>query len=258
MIDKRNSYSVQELAKLSGVSVRTLHYYDELGLLQPKRKENNYRVYGPAEVDRLQQILLYREAGMNLMVIRDILDNPSFDVQAALADHLETLQSQRKRLDALIVSVEKTLLHTKEETHMSDKEKFESFKQELIDENEKKYGAEVREAYGDEVVDASNAKMMGMSENQYRQSQAIEADMKEHLRAGMESSDPAGEEAQKACDLHRQWLCMFWKDGMYSKEAHLSLAEGYVADERFTAYYDAIAPGATKFLRDAMKIYCAE
>lgn len=257
MTGKRKSYSVQELAKLSGVSVRTLHYYDELHLLQPTRKENNYRVYGPAEVDRLQQILLYREAGMNLTVIRDILDNPSFDVEAALADHLETLQSQRKRLDALIKSVEKTLTYKKEERPMSDKEKFESFKKELVEENEKKYGAEVREAYGNETVDASNAKVMGMSEDQYEKSQALEAEMKESLLRGIESGDPAGIDAQKAADLHKQWLSMFWKDGMYSKEAHLGLAEGYVADERFTAYYDAIAPGATVFLRDAIKAYCA-
>lgn len=139
---------------------------------------------------------------------------------------------------------------------MEDREKFEAFKKGLVDENEKKYGAEVRERWGDAAADASNAKVMGMSEQQYTRTQELEAQMRKALLAGMEAGDPAGEDAQRAADLHRQWLCEFWVDGAYSKEAHAALAEGYVADERFKAYYEAIAPGATEFLRDAIKVYC--
>lgn len=80
----------------------------------------------------------------------------------------------------------------------------------------------------------------------------------ELLKEAFEEGNPAGELAQEACDLHRQWLCVFWKDGTYSKEAHKGLAEMYVADERFKAYYDSIEAGCAEFLRDAIRIYCEE
>lgn len=252
------TYSVHEIAELSGVSVRTLHYYDEVGLLNPQRRDNKYRSYGSKEVDRLQQILLYREIGMNLSVIKDVLDDPSFDMKKALGEHLNALQAQKTRIEKLISSVEKTLESKTKETKMSDKERFEGFKKKLIEENEEKYGKEIREKYGDEEVDASNAKLMGLSEDQYKRSQEIEVEIREALAKAMEAGDPSGELAQKACDLHRQWLTMFWKDGQYSKQAHLGLAEMYVADDRFKEYYDKETPGTAEFLRDAMKVYCAE
>lgn len=140
---------------------------------------------------------------------------------------------------------------------MNDSEKFEGFKRKLVEDNEEEYGAEVRAAYGDDAVDASNAKLMGMTEEQYRAVQGTEQALFEALVAGMEEGDPAGDAAQKAADLHRQWLCAFWADGQYSPEAHKGIAEMYVADERFSAYYDKAAPGAAEFLRDAIKVYCA-
>lgn len=252
----KTTYTVHELAELSGVSVRTLHHYDQEELLCPARAENNYRCYGPVEVDRLQQILLYRRLGLKLHDIKRVLDDASFDVESALRFHLEELKQEQLQTEKLIASIEKTLAHVKGKTTMSNKEKFEGFKKNLIEENEKKYGAEVREKFGNETVDASNAKVMGMSEEQYAQAQELEQAIKDTLREAMETTgDPASELAQKACDLHRQWLCLFWKDDTYNKQAHVGLAEGYVADERFQEYYEQITPGATKFLRDAIVVY---
>ena len=142
-------------------------------------------------------------------------------------------------------------------TKMEDGEKFEGFKTKLVEENEKQYGKEIREAYGDDAVEASNAKLMGMTEAQYQSVQDTETAMKEALLAGMEASDPAGADAQRAAELHRQWLCAFWKDGTYSKDAHRGITEMYVADDRFKKYYEAIAPGAAEFLRDAVAVYCS-
>lgn len=251
------TYTVHELAQLSGVSVRTLHHYDELHLVQAQRGKNNYRRYGSAEVDRLQQVLLYRECGMALADIKRLLDSPAFDAASALGGHLCELRSQQKHIEGLIASVEKTLACMKGNEPMKDEEKFQAFKKDLIGENEKKYGEEVRERWGDAAADASNAKVMGMSEEQYQRTQGLEAQMKEALLAGMETGDAAGSDAQRAADLHRQWLCNFWKDGTYSKEAHRGLTEAYVADERFKVYYEAVAPGAAAFLRDAVKVYTA-
>ena len=251
------TYTVHELAALSGCTVRTLHHYDELGLVRAGRAANGYRCYGAAEVDRLQQVLLFREADMALADVKRLLDDPAFDARDALVGHLRELHARKERLDGLIASVEKTLACMEGSIIMEDKEKFEAFKQGLVDENEQRYGKEVRERWGDDAADASNAKLMGMSVEQYRQTQELEQGVKDALRAAMETGDPTGEEARRAADLHRQWLCRFWKDGTYSKAAHQGLAEMYVADDRFKAYYEAVAPGAAEFLRDAVKAYCA-
>ena len=116
-------YTVHELAALSGCTVRTLHHYDELGLVRAGRAANGYRRYGPAEVDRLQQVLLYREAEMPLADIKRLLDDPAFDARDALAGHLRELHARKERLDGLIASVEKTLASMEGDGPMKDEEK---------------------------------------------------------------------------------------------------------------------------------------
>lgn len=247
-------YTVQKLGKMAGVSTRTLRYYDEIGILKPARiNSSGYRVYGKAEVDRLQQILFYRELGVDLKSIKSILSSPSFDPVSALKEHREKLLAKREQLDLLIANIDKTIAASEGRIVMTDKEKFEGFKKKLIDENEKKYGKEAREKYGDEQVDKSNKKLMNMTPEQYAEVEKLSAELMNTLREAFKTGDPAGELAQKAADLHRQWLCYFWES--YSKEAHAGLARMYVDDERFTAYYDKEQPGMAKFLRDAVLIY---
>ncbi|MEG2517190.1 MAG: TipAS antibiotic-recognition domain-containing protein, partial [Raoultibacter sp.] len=209
------------------------------------------------EVDRLQQILLYRAVGLKLSAIKDVLDDDAFDAQSALENHLQALLKQQDETNKLIANVEKTLACMNGEVKMSDTEKFEGFKKKLIEDNEMRYGEEVRAAYGDKAIDASKARVAGMDKGQWEATQQLESEIKVLLVRAMDEGDVAGETAQKACDLHRQWLCQFWATGTYSPEAHKALGEGYVADERFKSYYDAVAPGAAEFLRDALAVYCA-
>lgn len=245
---------MQKLGSLAGISPRTLRYYDEFGILKPARiNSSGYRIYGQAEVDRLQQILFYRELGLSLEQIKDIVTSPSFDGAHALREHREKLLQKREQLDQLIANVEKTLAQTEGRITMSDKEKFEGFKQKRIDDNERDYGQEARAKYGDKAIDRSNQKLKGMTEEEYAAIQKLETDMFQALAAGMEQNDPASEAAQKAADLHRQWLSSYWD--AYTKEAHASIAQMYVDDERFTAYYDKHRPGLAKFLRDAVHLY---
>ncbi|HHT45687.1 MAG TPA: MerR family transcriptional regulator [Firmicutes bacterium] len=247
-------YTVQKLARLAGVSPRTLRYYDEIGLLKPARiNSSGYRIYGGKEVDRLQQILFYRELGVNLDEIRIILDSTSFNKARALRKHRFRLLAKKKQIELLIANVEKTIAMTEGRITMSDKEKFEGFKQKIIDDNELKYGKEIREKYGDDAVDRSNQKIKQMTEKQYTAVEKLSNEVNNAIKIAFENGDPSAELAQKACELHRQWLLYFWDE--YSKEAHMALVQGYVDDERFTAYYDKIAPGCTAFLRDAMRIY---
>ena len=248
-------YSINKFAKLAGVSVRTLHYYDEIGILSPRRvSSNGYRVYGQKEVDLLQQILLYRELGVPLDEIKRIVWSKNYDGITALQGHLTALKSKRDQIELLIINVEKTISATKGEIVMSDKEKFQAFKQKMINENENQYGKEIREKFGDDVVDASNAKVLGWTTEQYEKVQEISQKINDCLKTAFEQGDPSSELAQKVCALHKEWLGYYWKH--YTKEAHLGLAQAYVDDPRFKKYYDNICEGCAEFLRDAIKIYC--
>lgn len=247
-------YTVQKLAKLAGVSARTLRYYDEIGILKPARiSPSGYRLYGREEIDRLQQILFYRELGVSLDSIREIVTAPTFDKTAALRAHREKLLAKRAELDKLIATVDKTIAESEGRTTMTDEEKFEGFKQKLIDENEAAYGAEARAKYGDEQVDRANKAFKNMTREQYEALEKLGGEVLDTLKAAFKTEDPAGALAQKAADLHRQWLSFSW--GSYSKEAHAGVAQMYVDDERFTAFYDKEQPGLAKFLRDAVLVY---
>jgi len=248
-------YTVNKLAKMSGVSTRTLRYYDEIGLLRPlKVALSGYRIYGQVEVDKLQQILLYKELGFSLESIKALLSASGFDREKAFFNHLTDLKAKRKRLDTLIQNVTMSIAAMKGEISMTDNEKFEGFKQSLIDENEQKFGTEIRDKYGNQAIEDSNAHLKGLTRAQFDKSEHLSLALEETLKAAFDIGDPAGELAQKACDLHRQWLCMFYPS--YSKEYHMGLGEMYVADERFRANYDKLAPGCTEFLRNAINIYC--
>lgn len=136
---------------------------------------------------------------------------------------------------------------------MADQEKFEGFKQKLVDENERKYGAEIREKYGEEAVDGSNRKLKNMTQEEYDRVTALGEEIMQTLLSAYRTGDPAGELAQRAADLHRQWLTFYWDS--YSREAHAGIAQMYVDDPRFTAYYDKHQPGLAAFLRDAVLVY---
>ncbi|MFZ7945762.1 MerR family transcriptional regulator [Neobacillus sp. 19] len=247
-------YTVQKLAQLAGVSTRTLRYYDEIDILKPARiNSSGYRIYGLAEVDRLQQILFYRELGVSLDSIKEIVTSPSFDGAAALREHRVKLLEKKEQLELLIANVDKTIALTEGRINMSNKEKFEGFKRKMIDDNEKKYGKEIREKYGNGTVDASNKKVMNMTQEQHDEVTALAEQVTQTLAAAFKTGDPSGELAQKTANLHKQWLMYYWNQ--YSKEAHAGLAQMYVDDERFTAYYDKDQPGTAEFLRDAIHIF---
>lgn len=247
-------YTVQKLAMLSGVSTRTLRYYDEIGILKPARiNSSGYRIYGRNEVDTLQQILFYKELGINLENIKDIMSSSSYNASQALADHYKKLVDKREQLNRLIANVEKTIAEKEGGVKMTDKEKFEGFKQKLIDDNEAKYGDEIRQKYGNDAVEKSNYKVKNMSQKEHDDLQKLNDELIESLVAAYKTGDPAGELAQHAAELHKKWLCFYWD--VYSKEAHAGLAQMYVDDERFTAFYDKYQPGLAVFLRDAIFIF---
>lgn len=247
-------YTVQKLGQIAGVSTRTLRYYDEIGILKPARiNSSRYRIYGKSQVDRLQLILFYKELGVDLETIKVIINAPSFDRTKALKGHREKLLNKREQIDLLILNVDKTIAETEGGILMSDIEKFEGFKENLINENEKKYGKEIRKKYGDITVEKSNNKLKNMSKDQYEEVVRLSDEVIKTLHEAFETGDPKGDLAQKAADLHRQWLTFYWDS--YTKEAHANIAQMYVDDERFKAYYDKEQTGMAEFLRDAVFLY---
>ena len=248
-------YTVKALAELAGVTPRTLRWYDQIGLLKPLRTtEAGYRLYGPKQLDRLQDILFYRELGLDLASIRTILDDPAFDRQAALQSHLTELKARRARLDELILTVQRTIDNIKGGTKMTDQEKFEAFKRNAVAAMEAAHGAESRQKYGDAEVDRANACVLALTQEEYTAWKALGDEILQALTAAVQAgAAPAGPEGQRIAQLHRRWLSYSWE--AYTPQAHAGLAELYVSDPRFTAYYDREVSGCAAFLRDAVRAY---
>lgn len=246
-------YSIQELSRMAGISTRTLRYYDETGLLKPSRvTQAGYRYYGTPEVDRLQQILYYRERGFQLHTIQKILQDRDFDKLRAMEDHLLALKQRQAETAALIRTVEQTIRHMKGECQMADREKFKALKKSLVQGNEIKFGAEARAKYGDAQVDAANQNMMGLSEEDFARWQALEQQILQELEQAVEAGLPAhSEKSREIAQLHRDWL-RFTLPG-YTPAQHKGIAALYVADERFRQYYDRRIPGCAQWLSDAVQ-----
>ena len=252
-------YSVSQLAKLSGVSARTLRYYDEINLLKPKRiNSSGYRIYGQDEVDLLQQILYYRELEMSLEAIKAIVHSGDFNITEALKEHLVHLSRQKRRLEGLITSVEQSLQAIKGDIIMSDQAKFEAFKQEKLKKNEAEYGEEVRAKYGKDVVEASNHQFANVPEAEWQSFQKLEDNLHTKLKEATQLGDITSLLAQEVCDLHRKWLIFFWPEGHYDKQKHYNLSLMYVHDDRFKAYYEKIQPDAAEFLNKALELYTGQ
>lgn len=248
-------YSIQQLSRLSGVTTRALRWYDKIGLLKPSRRtESGYRCYGTAEVDRLQDILYYRALGVELAQIRTCLDDPSFDRLAVLRSHLAALEEERGRIQGLINSVKETIFTQERKEIMSDEKKFEAFKRQALEEFGKTYEAESRETYGDVEVDEMLARVKGITQEQYAEWESLGQEILEKLSAAVAAgADPAGEMGKEITNLHQRWLTV--TGDKYDVHRHRGLAEIYIQDKRFTAYYDKKQPGCAQFLRDAVLVW---
>ncbi|WP_066186004.1 MerR family transcriptional regulator [Gracilibacillus timonensis] len=248
---------IKEVADLARISVRTLHHYDEIGLLSPETTtDSGYRLYSEADLEMLQQILLFRELDFPLKKIKEIISKPNFDQLEALTQHRNEILEKRRYLDQVLITIDKTMKHKRGESHMTTEEKFEAFKEKMIEDNEETYGEEIREKYGEETIENSNAKIRGMSQVDYQAMVQLEKELFDLLEKAYQTGDPASDLAQQAAAKHKEWLMYSWST--YSKEAHVGLAEMYVADERFTAYYDKQVKNGTRFLRDAILIFTGQ
>lgn len=248
-------YKVKEVADMVGISVRMLHHYDKIGLVNPESvSPAGYRLYTDQELERLQQVLFFKELDFSLQEIKDILDSPGFDQEAALRSHRLLLLAKKKRLEKIIQTVEKTIDTVRGETAMDKKEMFAAFDMAEIEKHKKKYGAEARQKYGHtDAYKESQKKTDRYTKEDWARIQAKDQKIYETIAALMDKG-PADPGVQAAIKEKRQHIT----DSFYNctPEIFRGLGELYVNDERFTANIDQYKPGLAKFLRDAIGIYC--
>ncbi|MFR3275563.1 MAG: MerR family transcriptional regulator [Collinsella phocaeensis] len=244
-------YGIGAVSRMSGVSPRALRLYEEAGLIAPRRMANGYRRYMSSDLDRLQEILLLRRAGVPLSRIAECLCAEPSERAGFLIKHLERLRRERDEIDRLIETVEATLRCEREGVAMSDREKFEGMKRAMAESNEEAHGMEARVRYGDVAVDTSAQKVMGLGPAEFERWRQLEEEIRTDVERAVESgADPEGELGAHLCALHREWLGYTWPS--YSPAAHRGLAEMYMRDDRFRAYYDRRLAGCAAWLRDAI------
>lgn len=248
-------YKIREVADLAGVSVRTLHHYDHIGILNPVRTGGNgYRLYGEEELARLQQILFFREMDFSLDKIKQILDDPEFDQEQALNTHRKILMEKRNRLERMIDSVEQTLQSLEGGREMSNKDRFDPFDKSEIEAHQKKYEKEVEERWGDSpAYKESQKKTASYTKEDWKRIQEEGYEIDRQIIARMDQG-PEDQEVQRLIREKRQHIT----DNFYycTPEIYRGLADMYVNDHRFTKNIDKLKEGYAAFLHKAMHAYC--
>ena len=242
-------YTVGRVAEIAGVTVRTLHHYDEIGLLTPgARTGAGYRRYDDNDLERLQQILLYRELGFTLDEIATILDDPDVEARAHLRRQHALLRDRISRLQEMVAAVEYMLEAQKMGINLTPEEKFEVFG----DFDPDAYTEEVEERWGDtDAYQESARKTARYTKDDWLRIQQESADLMGRWLAAFDAGTPA--ESQAAMDLaeqHRQQIGKFFYNCTF--EIHVGLAEMYLADPRFTQHYEDQRPGLAQYVHDAI------
>jgi DNA-binding transcriptional MerR regulator len=243
------SHPIGTVAELANVTVRTLHHYDEIGLLHPSgRTTTGYRRYNDQDLERLQQILFYRELGFSLEQIATILDDPDADAEAHLRRQHGLLIERSEQLQHMIAAVEFALEAHKMGISLTPEERFEVFG----DFDPDQYAGEARERWGaTDAYQQSQQRIAKYSKDDWQRQQAESATFLDDLAAAMSAGVPADSPA--AMDLaeqHRTQISRWFYDCTY--EIQTGLAEMYLADERFTAYYERHTSGLAQYLHDAI------
>ena len=248
-------HTVKTVARLSGVSVRTLHHYDEIGLLRPAHiGANGYRYYGREELLRLQQILFHRELGMPLAQIAAVLDAPGFDRAAALRAHRALLSERVARSQDLIEPIDVTLAALEGATKMDETKMYKGFDPET----QARHEAWLTERYGggmDDRVAQSKAGLAAMgapaAQALFAQGEALEAEFARALEAGAPADSEATQAlARRWCD----WIAQAWNRAP-DRAAFEGLSRLYEEHPEFRARYEARCAGLTEYLGAAMRVF---
>ena len=241
-------YSVSKLAVIAGISIRTLHYYDKIGLLTPAiRAQSRYRYYGKEELYRLQQILFFKELGFELKEIKKMLDDPEFDQLKALVFQKKQLAKQSKRLKTLIQTIDKTIQSLVEYKEMDiEKDLYKG-----LSKNEREAWREVEEKYDKEVVQEAKIKAKNLGKEGVELVKLELAIIAKEMAAKQGNAIDSNEIVAL---MKRQHTA---NEAFYNTSAEMfkGLGDMYVSDPRFTQFYDDCKAGTAQFMRDAMHYY---
>jgi DNA-binding transcriptional MerR regulator len=251
------TYTVQQLARLAGISVRTLHHYDEIGLLKPAfTGENRYRYYGEDELLRLQQILIHRELDIPLAEIRAILDAPDFHQLDSLRRQRERIEREARRYAAMVRTIDRTIAHLQGKREMKDAELYSGI---VSSQKQAEYEAWLIDRFGPDMeghIQESRRVMTGTSEEQMAAMMAalkeIEDGLAEALRRGV---PPQAMVLEPMIERHRRWVAASWGRECLPR-AYAGLADMYEHPD-FRERYEAIEPGFADYLIAAMKAWAA-
>lgn len=256
----RKSYTVKQVAELSGVSVRTLRFYDEIGLLKPAyHGDNGYRYYEKEQLLALQQVLFYRELGFELAEIQRIVADPKFDKVAALRSHRERLGKEAERTHALIRTIDKTLAHLEKEAPMKEDEIYKGFNAKKLDEyvqwTRNRFGDKAATSYKQGVLDWKAKNPNWSDEESEKVKQAyddLHRGFTDFLQNGL---PPDSTEVQSLMARHFQVVLQFWTP---SKKAYIDLGQVYCEHPDYRKLYDGYHPKLAEYLAAAMKIYAEQ
>jgi MerR family transcriptional regulator, thiopeptide resistance regulator len=246
--------NVGEVAALAGVTVRALHHYDRIGLLSPSgRTAAGYRQYSPADLDRLHQVLLYRELGFPLEEVATLLDDPSADPEAHLRRQHRLLRDRLERTQAMVAAVEKEMEARAMGINLTPEERFEVFGEH----DPAQYEAEVEERWGEtDAYKESQRKTRNYTKEDWLRIKAEGEDVESRFAAALRDGVPAdSEQAMDVAEEHRQQISRNFYD--CPPEMHAALGRMWVEDERFTAHYEEIAPGLAEYASTAVQANAA-
>lgn len=242
------SYSVGQVADLAGVTVRTLHHYGQIGLLEPaERSGAGYRLYSDADLERLRHILFYRELGFSLEDILTMLTDPGATTGAHLRQQRELLEARITRLGQMMAAVEKEMEAHTMGIQLTPEEKFEIFGPNYSED----YETEAEQRWGDSPAWAqSQSRTAKLGKQDWIEIKAAGDDLNRRMAATMVAGvAPTTVTAMELAEEHRRSIEQFYD---CSLDMHRNLGDMYLADERFTKTYEDVAPGLTQWLRDAI------
>ena len=247
------NYTINQLAKTAEISVRTLHHYDAIGLLSPRRNpQNEYRVYDEKDLLALQQILFFRELEFPLEDIRAIITSKDFNIETALKDHKKMILLKKKRIDDLLSTIDKTIKKITKHTPMDDKELYDGFSKEEL----AAWNKEAKERWGNtEQYKQSVGKYESLTDAQKLQMQKNGDALMQDIVATMDK-DPKSPEVQALVQRHYDSLRFFYEPTPQMYRGLADMYVGYQDDKRFRAYFEKYHKDLPEFMRDAIYAYC--
>lgn len=255
--NSRNTYTVKQVAKLSGVSIKALRFYDEIGLLKPAYYgENGYRYYKKEQLLALQQILFYRELGLELAKIQEILARPDFDKAAALKSHREQLVKDLERTKVLISTIDKTLAHLEKEAPMKAHEIYKGFDAKKLEEyvqwTRNRFGNKAAESYKQSMLDWKAKNPNWPAEEAEKVKKAYDELYSEFTECLKEGLPADSAKVQNLVARHYQVVLQFWTP---NRGSYISLGQIYCEHPDYRKLYDVYHPRLAEYLSDAIRVF---